>query len=69
MTGLLHPDTWDTDAHAHLNREGMHNQEVDRSLTLLIVAKDRNGLVRDIDLVFIAEQTAFREPYRGRPGE
>jgi replicative DNA helicase len=29
----------------------------------LIVAKNRNGPVADLDLVFIAEQTAFREPY------
>jgi replicative DNA helicase len=50
-----------------LYREGMHNQEVDKSITQLIVAKNRNGPVRDIDLVFVAEQTAFREPYRGRP--
>jgi len=46
----------------------MHDAEVDRSVTELIVAKNRNGPVRDIDLVFIAEQTAFREPFRGRPG-
>ena len=45
-----------------------HDAEVDRSVTELIVAKNRNGPVRDIDLVFIAEQTAFREPFRGRPG-
>jgi replicative DNA helicase len=59
----------DADIVLFLYREGMHNQEVDKSLTQLIVAKNRNGPVRDIDLVFIAEQTAFREPYRGRPGE
>ncbi len=49
-----------------LYRKGMHDQEVDRSVTELIVAKNRNGPVRDIDLVFVAEQTAFREPFRGR---
>lgn len=59
----------DADIVLFLYREGMHNQEIDKSLTQLIVAKNRNGPVRDIDLVFIAEQTAFREPYRGRPGE
>jgi replicative DNA helicase len=59
----------DADIVLFLYREGMHNQEVDKSLTQLIVAKNRNGPIRDIDLVFIAEQTAFREPYRGRPGE
>jgi len=57
----------DADIVLFLYREGMHNQEVDKSQTQLIVAKNRNGPVRDIDLVFIAEQTAFREPYRGRP--
>jgi replicative DNA helicase len=57
----------DADIVLFLYREGMHNQEVDKSLTQLIVAKNRNGPVRDIDLVFVAEQTAFREPFRGRP--
>jgi len=57
----------DADIVLFLYREGMHNQEVDKSITQLIVAKNRNGPVRDIDLVFVAEQTAFREPYRGRP--
>ncbi len=57
----------DADIVLFLYREGMHNQEVDKSQTQLIVAKNRNGPVRDIDLVFIAEQTAFREPFRGRP--
>jgi replicative DNA helicase len=56
----------DADVVLFLYREGMHNKEIDKSLTQLIVAKNRNGPVRDIDLVFIAEQTAFREPYRGR---
>jgi replicative DNA helicase len=56
----------DADIVLFLYREGMHNQEVDKSITQLIVAKNRNGPVRDIDLVFVAEQTAFREPYRGR---
>lgn len=57
----------DADIVLFLYREGMHNQEVDKSITQLIVAKNRNGPVRDIDLVFVAEQTAFREPFRGRP--
>lgn len=58
----------DADIVLFLYREGMHNQEVDRAQTLLIVAKNRNGPVKDIDLVFVPEQTTFREPYRGRPG-
>jgi replicative DNA helicase len=56
----------DSDIVLFLYREGMHNQEVDRSQTKLIVAKNRNGPIGDIDLVFIPEQTAFREPYKGR---
>jgi replicative DNA helicase len=59
----------DADIVLFLYRKGMHDQEVDRSLTELIVAKNRNGPVRDIELVFIAEQTAFREPFRGRQGQ
>jgi replicative DNA helicase len=58
----------DADIVLFLYRKGMHDAEVDRSVTELIVAKNRNGPVRDIDLVFVAEQTAFREPFRGRPG-
>jgi replicative DNA helicase len=57
----------DADIVLFLYRKGMHDQEVDRSVTELIVAKNRNGPVREIDLVFVAEQTAFREPFRGRP--
>jgi replicative DNA helicase len=55
----------DADIVLFLYREGMHNSEVDKSQTKLIVAKNRNGPIGDIDLVFIPEQTAFREPYRG----
>jgi replicative DNA helicase len=57
----------DADIVLFLYREGMHNPEVDRSQTQLVVAKNRNGPTRDIELVFVAEQTAFREPFRGRP--
>lgn len=56
----------DADVVLMLYREGMHNQEVDKTLTKLIVAKNRNGPVGEIDLYFIAEQTAFREPHRAR---
>ena len=56
----------DADIVLFLYREGMHNAEVDKSQTKLIVAKNRNGPIGDIDLVFIPEQTAFREPYKGR---
>jgi replicative DNA helicase len=53
----------DADVVLFLYREGMHNRDIDRGKTELIVAKNRNGPVADLDLVFIAEQTAFREPY------
>ena len=58
----------DADIVLFLFRPGMHDAEIDKSITQLLVAKNRNGPVKDIDLVFVAEQTAFREPYRGRPG-
>jgi replicative DNA helicase len=35
---------------------------VERSKTDLIVAKNRNGPVDDLKLVFIDSQTVFREP-------
>jgi replicative DNA helicase len=53
----------DADVVLFLYREGMHNREIDRSNTDLLVAKNRNGPTDDLKLVFIAEQTAFREPY------
>ena len=53
----------DADVVLFLYREGMHKPDVDKSRTELLVAKNRNGPTEDIELVFIAEQTAFREPY------
>ena len=53
----------DADVVLFLYREGLHNREVDRKDTELIIAKNRNGPVGDFRLTFIAEQTAFREPY------
>ena len=53
----------DADLVLFLYREGMHKPDVDKSRTELIVAKNRNGPTDDIELVFVAEQTAFREPY------
>lgn len=52
----------DADVVLFLYREGLHNREVERSKTDLIVAKNRNGPVDDLKLVFIDSQTAFREP-------
>ncbi|HET9050276.1 MAG TPA: replicative DNA helicase [Candidatus Dormibacteraeota bacterium] len=56
----------DADIVLFLYREGMHNTEIDRSQTKLIVGKNRNGPIGDIDLLFVPEQTSFREPHRGR---
>ena len=53
----------DADVVLFLYREGLHNREIDRAKTDLIVAKNRNGPVDDLKLVFIDSQTAFREPY------
>ena len=53
----------DADVVLFLYREGMHKPDVDRNRTELIVAKNRNGPVDDIELVFNPEQTTFREPY------
>jgi replicative DNA helicase len=53
----------DADVVLFLYREGMHKPDVDRNRTELIVAKNRNGPVDDIELIFNPEQTTFREPY------
>ena len=53
----------DADVVLFLYREGMHNRDVDRAKTDLLVAKNRNGPTDDLKLVFIEEQTAFKEPY------
>jgi replicative DNA helicase len=53
----------DADVVLFLYREGMHNREIDRSHTDLLVSKNRNGPIGDLKLVFIESQTAFREPY------
>lgn len=53
----------DSDVVLFLYREGMHKPDVDKSRTELIVAKNRNGPTAELDLVFIAAQTVFREPY------
>jgi replicative DNA helicase len=53
----------DADVVLFLYREGMHKPDVDKSRTELIVAKNRNGPTDDIELVFVPEQTIFREPY------
>jgi replicative DNA helicase len=53
----------DADVVLFLYREGMHKPDIDKARTELIVAKNRNGPVGEIELIFNAEQTTFREPY------
>ena len=52
----------DADVVLFLYRPGMHKEEIDRSVTELLVEKNRNGPTAKIDLVFVASQTTFREP-------
>jgi len=52
----------DADVVMFLYRPGMHKEDVDRSVTELLVEKNRNGPTARLELVFIASQTAFREP-------
>ena len=53
----------DADVVLFLYREGMHKPDVPRSQTELIVAKNRNGPVDLLTVVFNEAQTTFREPY------
>lgn len=55
----------DADVVLFIYRPGMHKEDVDKSVTELVVAKNRNGPTTDIELVFNAAQTTFREPYHG----
>lgn len=52
----------DADVVIFLFRPGMHKDDIDKSQTELIVAKNRNGPTDNINLVFVAAQTAFKEP-------
>jgi replicative DNA helicase len=49
----------DADLVMFLYREGLHNPEVKRNKTELIVAKHRNGPVGDVPLLFMETQTKF----------
>lgn len=55
----------DADVVLFLYRPGMRDDSIDKAQTTLIVAKNRNGPVKDIELVFKAEQTRFYDPHRG----
>lgn len=49
----------DADLVMFLYREGLHNDEVKRNKTELMVAKHRNGPIGDVPLLFIESQTRF----------
>ncbi len=54
----------DADVVLFLYRPGMHKDDVDRSVTELLVEKNRNGPTTKIDLHFQASQMTFYEPAR-----
>ncbi|MGO8685796.1 MAG: replicative DNA helicase [Candidatus Dormibacteria bacterium] len=54
----------DADVVLFLYRPGMHKEDVDRSVTELLVEKNRNGPTTKIDLHFQANQMVFYEPAR-----
>jgi replicative DNA helicase len=54
----------DADVVLFLYRPGMHKEDVDRSVTELLVEKNRNGPTTKIDLHFQASQMTFYEPPR-----
>ncbi len=56
----------DADVVLFLHRPGMRNRDVDLRETVLMVAKNRNGPVTDIELVFTPEETRFEEAHLPR---
>ena len=54
----------DADVVLFLYRPGMHKDDIDRSVTELLVEKNRNGPTAKIDLHFQANQMTFYEPSR-----
>jgi replicative DNA helicase len=54
----------DADVVLFLYRPGMHKEDIDRSVTELLVEKNRNGPTTKIDLHFQANQMIFYEPAR-----
>jgi len=54
----------DADVVLFLYRPGMHKDDIDRSVTELLVEKNRNGPTTKIDLHFQANQMVFYEPAR-----
>ncbi|MEA2682909.1 MAG: replicative helicase [Chloroflexota bacterium] len=49
----------DADLVMFIYREGLHNEEVKRNKTELMVAKHRNGPIGDVPLLFLESQTRF----------
>jgi len=54
----------DADVVLFLYRPGMHKEDIDKSITELLVEKNRNGPTTKIDLLFQAPQMTFYEPAR-----
>ena len=54
----------DADVVLFLYRPGMHKDDIDKSVTELLVEKNRNGPTTKIDLHFQANQMVFYEPSR-----
>jgi replicative DNA helicase len=54
----------DADVVLFLYRPGMHKDDIDKSVTELLVEKNRNGPTTKIDLHFQANQMLFYEPAR-----
>ena len=57
----------DADLVMFLYREGLHNDEVKRNKTELMVAKHRNGPIGDVPLLFMESQTKFVNVTRQSP--
>jgi replicative DNA helicase len=57
----------DADVVMFLYREGLHNEQVARNKTELIVAKHRNGPTGDVPLLFMETQTRFVNVTRQTP--
>ena len=58
----------DADLVMFIYREGLHNDEVKRNKTELMVAKHRNGPTGDVPLLFLESQTRFVNVTRQSPG-
>jgi replicative DNA helicase len=57
----------DSDVVIFLYREGLHNPEVKRNKTELIISKHRNGPIGEVPLIFLESQTRFVSATRQAP--